>query len=63
MMLFADWFGDALVPIFVVGAILCWGIGQMMKSVGDALNSDTARDAARMGLWMFLLSDDDDDDD
>jgi hypothetical protein len=60
MMLFADFFDNACLAFFVVGGILCWGIGQLMKSVGDALNSDTAKEAARIGLWAWFLSDDDD---
>jgi hypothetical protein len=62
-MLLADWFddflGNACLAIMVVGGILCWGIGKLMKSAGDALNSDTARQAARIGLWAWFMSDDD----
>jgi hypothetical protein len=63
-MLFADWLGDLLgnacLFVVVLGGICCWAIGHIMKQAGDALNSDTAKDAARIGLWAWLLSDDDD---
>jgi hypothetical protein len=65
VMLFADWFGDflgnACLLVIVLGGILCWGIGQLMKSAGDALQNEDVREAARIGLWAWFLSDDDDD--
>lgn len=64
MMLFADWFGDflgnACLLAVVLGSILCWAVGSVMKPAGDALKSDTAKEAARIGLLAWFLSDDDD---
>jgi len=59
-MLFADFFGDAALFIVVLCGIVWWAISGVVKSAKDALNSDAAREAARIGLWAWFLSDNDD---
>jgi hypothetical protein len=64
-MLFADvvsdFLGNACLLVIVIGGLLCWALRGIAKSAGDALNSDAAREAARIGLWAWLQADDDDD--
>jgi hypothetical protein len=63
VMVFADWFSDALGSSCLVFILILMGIGWIVQSIGkaagDALKSDAARDAARIGFWAWFLSDDD----
>lgn len=62
-MLFADWFedflGNACLLVIVLGSILCWAVGHLMKSAGDALKSEEFKEGVRLGFWAWFLSDDD----
>ncbi len=65
-MLLADGIGEFLGSACFMTIFILWGVGwgvtQILKSAGNALNSDAAREAAKFGVRVWLSLDDDDDD-
>lgn len=52
-MLFADWFSDALGTTCFALALFVIGFGYLLSKIAS---SDTAKQAAKTGFWMWFFS-------
>lgn len=61
--MFGDFFNDVLgwgcVGFLLMLWALGWAASSIGKAAGDALKSDTVKEAAKIGFWAWFLSDDD----